>query len=262
MHVTTFASGSKGNCTLISDGETHILVDAGISMKRVKDNLAKYGLAVSDLGGVLITHEHSDHVNGLKMLAKHFKFDIYTTRAVANHLRWSSDDIAPLVKVINTTEDFTINTMKISAFQTSHDSSDSVGYVVQVDDFKIGYCTDTGMITNSIKNALTGVNIAVIECNHDIEMLRNGKYPMFLKRRVLSEEGHLSNIDCAEFCEHLFENGTKIAILAHLSGENNTPKVAFDTVVNKLQEKNLEFDVRVAPENGNCTAELRRKKVC
>ncbi len=261
MRVITFASGSKGNCTLVSDGATHLLIDAGISMKRIKTNLEAVCLSISDLSGILITHEHSDHTSGLKMLAKYHNVKIFTTRPIANHLCWTSDDIAPLMTIINAKEDFCLNSITITAFKTSHDSSDSVGFILKSSDFTVGYCTDTGMITNEIRNALSGANIVVIECNHDIEMLRNGPYPLFLKKRVLSEEGHLSNIDCAEFCEFLFENKTEIAILAHLSKENNTPDIAFNTVVNRLKATGLSFDVRVAPESSSCVAEIVRKNI-
>ena len=260
MRIVTFASGSTGNCTLISDGKTHILVDAGISMRRIQRCLAELSLSLQDISGVLITHEHRDHVAALATMVKRSEVLFFAPRTVANHLRWSVADIDGRINIITPGKEFSIENMEISAFNTSHDTDESVGYRISGSAL-IGYCTDTGCVTEEMILALSGVRAAVIEANHDEEMLRYGNYPYFLKRRVLSDRGHLSNAACANLAAVLCEKGAQKLILAHLSRENNRPELALDVVCRCLEGFGFLPEVSVAPMDGFCIVEVEGGEV-
>ena len=250
MRLVTFASGSGGNCSLVSGGDTHILIDAGISMRRIKTALASLGLHPDELSGVLITHEHRDHVAALATMLRQTGLRLYAPRTVANHLIWTVAGIEPRISIIAAGADFGIDGLIVRAFHTSHDTDESVGYRIAGDGAVLGYCTDTGCVTADMLNALTGVDAAVIEANHDEEMLRYGSYPYILKRRILSERGHLSNAACGELAVRLCAAGAVKLVLAHLSRENNRPDVALDTVARCLAARGMHPELYVAPESG------------
>ncbi|MGE4354495.1 MAG: MBL fold metallo-hydrolase [Oscillospiraceae bacterium] len=255
MRIVTFASGSTGNCTLISDGNTHILVDAGISMRRITNCLSRLSLTMQDIAGVLITHEHRDHVAALATMIKRSKINFFAPRTVANHLRFSLAGIDDRMNIIIPGKTFSVKDMTVTAFNTSHDTDESVGYRISGSAL-IGYCTDTGCVTDAMVAALSGVSAAVIEANHDEDMLRYGSYPYFLKRRVLSEHGHLSNAACGVFAAFLCQSGAEKFILAHLSRENNRPELALNTVCKYLKENGFSPEVSVAPMDGFCIVEV------
>lgn len=225
MKVQIFASGSSGNCLLISNGDTNILIDAGISMRRVENSLAQANLKLRDIRGVLITHEHSDHVSGLKMLIKHSDIRVFAPRTVAARLRGTIPEIDTHLVVIPVRAPFWIGNVRITAFHTPHDTDESVGYRIQGQK-SFAVATDMGCVTDEVETYLTGADAVLIESNHDIEMLKYGRYPVYLKRRILSDRGHLSNTCCAELAQRLAKSGTKQIILGHLSGENNRPEYA------------------------------------
>lgn len=254
MRVVTFASGSTGNCSLVSEGDTHILIDAGISMRRIKKALEQFSLTMADINGVFITHEHSDHVSGLKTMVKYNKPAIFAPRTVANHLIWAVTGIEEFMNIFPVGESFMVGCLEIKAFHTSHDTDESVGYVVEGGE-KLAYCTDTGCVTQEMMDAIAGASIAIIESNHDVAMLQDGEYPYYLKRRVLSDRGHLSNDDCAKLAEFLSRNGAKELILAHLSRDNNTPIIALQTVCDHLDRMEQYPRVQVAPVAEFCVIE-------
>lgn len=225
MKICVFASGSSGNCLLLSSGDTNILIDAGISMRRVVSALAQTGLTMENIGGVLITHEHSDHISGLKMLIKYYSVPVYAPRTVANRLRGMMPGIEDCLHVIPVGEQFVVGGVNVSAFHTPHDTDESVGYRIE-DGNVFALATDMGHVTDEVEQALTGADTVLIESNHDEEMLRYGPYPVYLKRRILSERGHLSNEGCALLARRLAEKGTRRIILGHLSRENNRPELA------------------------------------
>lgn len=245
MRIVTFASGSTGNCSLISDGGVNILIDAGISARRICDDLALLGLAPRDICGVLITHEHSDHISGLSVFCRKYGIKVYAPPLLCDILR-RDPKLCAEFEYIPLGERTDISGLSVTAFKTPHDSEFSCGYRVQGSSV-IAFATDTGHISDEMLTGLSGADIAVIEANHDVAMLKNGPYPYFLKRRVLSERGHLSNDDCAVLAQKLSESGTKHIILGHLSRENNTPSVAFETVYKGVSDKNTE--IYVAPAN-------------
>ena len=225
MKIKVFASGSGGNCLLLSDRDTHILIDAGISTRRLQQSLRAAGLDIRDIGGVLITHEHSDHVSGLKTLLRKSGLPVYAPHTVAARLCGFLPEAADFVRVIRTGEAFSLGGLRVRAFHTPHDTDESVGYRVEGSGI-FALATDMGHVTDEVLEGLSGADAVLIESNHDLDMLCNGPYPVRLKRRILSERGHLSNADCARLAEELVRKGTRTVILGHLSRENNRPELA------------------------------------
>lgn len=244
MRIVTFASGSTGNCSLITEGKANILIDAGISMRRVVSALGEFGLTPQDLCGVLITHEHSDHISGLSMLNKHYRLPIIAPTELCKVLSCVKPELTTSLNSVSVGEVFNIDTLKIRAFRTPHDAKFSVGYRFE-DSSVFAFATDTGSISDEMLDGLIGADTALIEANHDLDMLKNGPYPYFLKQRILSDHGHLSNNDCGKLAQSLANSGTKHIILGHLSKENNTPEKAYETVCNSLEGYNT--SVSVAP---------------
>ena len=255
MRITTFASGSSGNCVLVSMGDTHILLDAGISFKRIKDHLSLSGLTPEDLSAVLITHEHSDHIAGLGTMAKRCGVPVCAPRTVANHLRAAVPEIMGVLREIPVGEDFLAGDVTVRAFHTPHDTAESVGYRLSGDGGVFALATDMGEATEEIENGLLGADAVLIEANHDVDMLRMGPYPVHLKRRILSGHGHLSNENCAALAARLAESGTRYIILGHLSRENNTPSLAYRTVSAALEGFRGGVQLCVAPASERLTVE-------
>ncbi len=225
MKLSVFASGSSGNCLLLSGGGVELLIDAGISARRLSVSLNRCGLSLQDIGGVLITHEHSDHISGLKGLLRYSRAQVYAPRTVASRLRGMLPEVDERLTVIPVGEEFTLGRMRIRAFRTPHDTPESVGYRVECGGV-FSLATDMGCVTDEVRENLRGSDAVLIESNHDEEMLRYGPYPFVLKRRILSDHGHLSNANCAALARELAESGTETIILGHLSRQNNTPAVA------------------------------------
>ena len=225
MQISVFASGSSGNCLMVSGGDTHLLIDAGISMRRTQDALAASGHSLDEIIGVLITHEHSDHVSGLRMLLKYHRRPVDAPRTVASRLCGMIPELSQTLHVIPVGEDFAVGGFAVRAFHTPHDTDESVGYRVRGEG-EFALATDMGCVTEEIVQGLLGADTVLIESNHDEQMLRYGSYPVYLKRRILSERGHLSNANCALLARRLAEGGTSRIILGHLSRENNRPELA------------------------------------
>lgn len=246
MRIVTFASGSTGNCGLISDGGANILVDAGISMSRIVKGLAELGLTPRDMCGVLITHEHSDHVSGLKMLVKHHGVKVMAPTQLCRVLAEKIPEISQSLCPIPLDEEFLIGNTLIKSFCTPHDAQFSVGYRFE-GDAVFALATDTGCISAEMLEGLLGADVVLIEANHDEEILRSGPYPYYLKQRILARTGHLSNKDCGKLALMLANHGTRHIILGHLSRENNTPELAFAEVNAALSGTNTQLSV--APAN-------------
>ncbi len=221
-------SSSKGNCTYIGSSSEGILIDCGVSFSRIKKAMELNSLSLSAVKGVFITHEHHDHISGLKMLTKKTGIPVYAQSLTLDILyddgiiSSSAEDIKDNIEF----PDFTV-----SCFNTSHDTKESCGYRVDFSDGKsCCVCTDLGFVSETVREAVTGCNAALIEANYDEQMLRNGIYPAYLKERIRSSVGHLSNTDCGNFASELIAQGTTRIILGHLSQENNTPQTAEYTV--------------------------------
>ena len=251
MQIYTLASGSGGNCTLVRDSDTAVLIDAGISTKRIVCALTEIGLSPKDLSGILITHEHNDHICGLNTFVRHYDVSIFAPRTVANHLCWSIAGVEDYITILKAGEDYSICGLNVLPFHTPHDTPESVGYRIS-GSAVFGFCTDCGHVTSEVVEGLRGVDAAVIEANHDLEMLRMGSYPAQLKRRILSDSGHLSNDSCAALALELYGSGTRNMVLGHLSRENNRPSLALKSVLELLSKEGIDvqsdISVSVAPE--------------
>ncbi len=231
-------SGSSGNATYLScDGE-EFLIDAGVSCKRLCEALLAVGSGIERIRGIFVTHEHVDHINGLEVLSKKYNIPIYMNAKSARYFDCASghDFTKRSLRIMDAADKIRTENAEFEAFRTPHDSWGSVCYRVVTADDCFGLATDIGFVTKSVAAALIGCRNVVIESNHDIEMLKNGPYPIGLQDRILSKSGHLSNLECARFVPYLAEAGTEKIFLAHLSKENNTPDLAFAASRSALDE--------------------------
>lgn len=235
MRFTIFASGSSGNCALVSHGDTHLLVDAGISARRITAALAHWNLSAEHLSGCLITHAHADHIAGLATLSKRFSLPLYATAPAGRQVAYRLP-VDHLLHDLTPPEEFPIGDLTVRPIPTSHDSPGSVGYRFTAPDGRSAcLVTDLGVVTPQVEAAVEGVDLAVIECNHDIDSLQNGPYPYYLKSRIAGPQGHLSNADGARLCARCARSGAHTVVLAHLSRENNTPALARAAVSQALE---------------------------
>lgn len=207
MTLHTLSSGSQGNCLLLSDGDTHILVDAGISTRRIKAGLAQLELSMDELDGILITHEHTDHISGLATLIKHHSIPLYASPGTARQLAYRLAGVEPLLRPREPGCQFEVGQCLVTAFETSHDAAQSMDYRIDGSG-SVGILTDTGYVTDEAAQVLPGVSLLVLESNHDVEYLRSGPYPYTLKQRILGSQGHLSNDDAAAFAAQMAAGGT------------------------------------------------------
>jgi len=241
--MTVLASGSKGNCTLISAGRTRLLVDAGLSCRELLRRLALGGESGSGIDAILITHEHSDHVGGLNVLAKRLRVPVYMTGATHEaYRRYARDSSGNCIKLerlerFEAGRAFEIGEVTVTPFTIPHDAVDPVGFTFRSEGIKVGVCTDLGYMPASVKHHLHGCQILMIESNHDLEMLRGGPYPWAVKQRVMSRVGHLSNDALADFFTTDYDGGAEYLILAHLSEQNNHPEIARMTAERALGEQ-------------------------
>lgn len=263
MEVTTFASGSTGNSALIVAGGTRLLIDAGISFLKLRIFLEQMELTPDDIDGVLITHEHNDHIKGLQTLLRRSRIPLFAPRTVASRLWGMLPESDGRLETIPTEETFSIGDVCITAFPTPHDTPQSVGYRMEDGESTFCLCTDLGCVTDTVLDHLIGVDAAVIESNHDITRLKLGPYPVSLKRRILSDHGHLSNEACAQLAVTMAEHGTKQFILGHISKECNTPQLATCAVVQALSEAgHADVYVAPAPAEGRLTIPVKGRKSC
>ena len=257
MRLVVFASGSSGNCALVSGADTSLLIDAGISLRRIRAALRGEGLSLDDISAVLVTHEHSDHIAALRMMAKYCRMPVYAPGTVARYLDGQIPDLGERLRRISDNERLTLGGLTVTAFPTPHDTAQSVGYCIAGEEKRLGFCTDTGYVSEEMLQNLTGCDAALIEANHDLEMLFRGPYPVSLKRRILSEHGHLSNADCASLACTLAGSGTRQLVLGHLSRENNTPELARLAVRTALDEGGFaDVGLQVAPVAGALRVEI------
>lgn len=242
-------SGSTGNSYFIGSKSAGVLVDIGRSAKQTTNILKRCAVDPLAVNGILITHEHSDHVSGLRVFAARYQIPVFASVGTLTALESMGilDGSFPAYTIEGTLQ---LGDMQISTFRTPHDCAESLGYRIRTADNKVvTVATDLGYVTPEIEENLFGADLAVLESNHDIGMLRTGPYPYSLKRRILSDCGHLSNAACSELLPTLYENGTKRFMLAHLSRENNTPDIARQTAVCGMQMAGIEngYILDVAP---------------
>ena len=240
MELCSIASGSSGNCSYIGHNGTGFLVDAGISGKKIEAGLNSIGVEPSSLQGILITHEHSDHIKGIGVMARKYNVPIYGTAETINAmLRSSSIGRIPegLFHFVKPDHAFMINDIEVEPFSISHDAANPVCYTFKADQKKIGYATDLGKYDDYIINKLAESDLLFLEANHDVNMLMVGAYPYYLKQRILGDHGHLSNDLSASLIGELLHDKLKTVILAHLSKENNYEELAYETVVQGVDER-------------------------
>lgn len=253
--VCPLYSSSKGNATFVGNGDSGILIDAGVSCKRLIYGLNQAGLTAQSVKGIFITHDHSDHISGLKVFSSKFDIPIYAQKKTLEEL--FRKDAIGTSKVYEISDETIVaeNTdIEITAFETPHDTVQSCGYRIHTyDDINISVCTDLGFVTPTVEKAVMGSDVVLLESNYDLDMLRNGTYPFSLKQRILSNNGHLCNTDSAAFISRLIKNGTTRVILGHLSVENNTPTVAENTTLRALcdYKRNKDYILEVAPQESN-----------
>ena len=239
--ITPLFSGSSGNAILVSTEETRVLVDAGMSCKKIVEALTCVGVNPYDLQAVLITHDHSDHISALDVFTRKFSIPIFATRATWRgiHAAEKKAHSPELDHEIVTGEKTRIGELDILAFDTPHDAQGSCGYRFETGDHAIAIATDIGVMTPVIFEHLRGCEGILLEANYDKDMLWNGGYPYYLKKRIAGEGGHLCNDDCASTVARLCQEGTRHFILGHLSQENNLPQVAERTVLRAMTEASL-----------------------
>lgn len=245
-------SGSKGNSYYISSGGSGILIDAGRSAKQLENALLSNNIDIDSIRAIFVTHEHIDHIQGLRVFSSRHKIKVYASVQTLGALERLGAVNEKVISEPIDSRGVAIDNMLIKPFSTSHDCPGSVGYTVKLsNDVKIALATDTGIITDEMFDAISGSDAVIIESNHDVGMLMNGVYPYQLKRRILSSSGHLSNDDCSTLLPKLVESGAKRFILAHLSRENNMPVIAENSAVYELNQsgmkRNRDFTLMVAP---------------
>lgn len=243
MKVSVLSSGSKGNTTYIESNNVKILIDLGNTSKYVKEKLEDLGVFPGDIDAILITHTHVDHIGGLKIFAKKYNIPVYITEVMHKTL-----DYIDNYKLLE--DEFDIKDIHVTTIKTSHDAPDSRGYIISSENKSIVYITDTGYINKKYFDVLSNRNVYVMESNHDIEMLNNGSYPFNLRQRILSDKGHLSNYDSAKYLSSFIGNNTKCIILAHLSEDNNTEELAYNTLIERLNDSDTHVDnIIIAKQN-------------
>lgn len=233
LELCSIASGSSGNCICVGSDNTHVLIDAGISGKRIENGLNEIDLKTSEMQGILITHEHIDHIAGLGVLARRYGIPMYTTEGTMNailNIKSVGKIDKSLFRVIIPEQEFSIGDLTLKPLAISHDAADPVAYKVMSNDKSVAVVTDLGTYSQTLVDELQGLDALLLEANHDIKMLQTGGYPYPLKQRILGDRGHLSNERSGQLlCEVLHDHfGT--VVLGHLSKENNYEELAYEAV--------------------------------
>lgn len=248
--VCQLFSGSSGNSIYIACKDAKFLVDIGVSAKREENALKNIGVNPDEINAIFVTHEHSDHISGIRVFASRYNIPVFAHPDVLDYMKMHNK-INDKVNISSITDETEINSAKITPFFNSHDSVACYGYRFDLSDGrKVGICTDTGYVTDGARKNLCGCDLVFIESNHEITMLQNGPYTYDLKKRILSKKGHLSNRSCGEFACELVKNGTTRLVLSHISAENNTPDIAYQTTLCELLDagyrENSDFRLSVS----------------
>ena len=229
-------SGSSGNCTFVATDRVKILIDAGLSRRDTLRRLASIGEAPESLGAILVTHEHSDHVGGLARLAGPYRIPVYLTPSTQAALPPETE--LPAVETMRAGNSFQISNLTVEPFTVPHDAADPVGFRLSAEGVRIAIATDLGYLPENVKDYLRSCHCLIIESNHDLEMLRSGPYPWHLKQRIMSRDGHLSNMAVVDFLTSHFDSEARMVILTHLSRQNNHPEIARMAVASALESQN------------------------
>lgn len=242
------ASGSQGNCIYLGTEETKILIDCGISGKRCKEALAAIGVEITDIDAVLVSHEHGDHIRGLKVLAFRHGIPVLANHETAKAIVESLGG-CPKFKIFSTGESFQFADLEIHPFSIQHDAADPVAFTIRWSDLKLGFCTDLGFVSSLVSAHLQDCDYLYVEANHEPSMVHASPRPMVYKQRVLSRSGHLSNAACGQLLNAVFHSGLKHVHLAHLSSECNAPEVALKVVSEHLHSAGNTVELSVAHQS-------------
>lgn len=262
MRLCSIASGSSGNCIYVGSEATHLLVDIGISGKRAEGGLHELELTGRDIDGILITHEHADHIQGLGVIARKYGMPIYATRGTIAAIQACSslgNIDSSLFREVQEDKRFTIKDLTINPMRISHDAAQPVGYRIGYGNRRVAICTDLGTYNDYTVECLKGMDALLLEANHDVNMLQVGPYPYYLKQRILGDRGHLSNENSGRLLCRILHDNLKTVLLGHLSKENNLPELAFESVRMEIamgdnEYKAGDFDIRVARRSEVTTA--------
>jgi phosphoribosyl 1,2-cyclic phosphodiesterase len=243
------ASGSSGNAAFLSTGNTRILIDAGLSMKELARRLALIGESLESIDAILISHEHSDHVAGLPVLArsKKVRARVFLTRLTAPAIDWGGGQ--PRLETFQAGASFTVGDVEVTSFSIPHDALDPVAFCLEAGGARIGIVTDLGYIPASIKFHLRHTDLLMLESNHDLDMLKVGPYPWSIKQRVMSRVGHLSNLGMSEFLMQDLDPSTHRLVLGHLSEQNNHPEIVRMIASQSLEERGLRTQLSIAAQH-------------
>lgn len=262
MRLASIASGSSGNCIYIGSESTHLLVDAGISNKRIQQGLNEIGLKGQDLSGILITHEHSDHIKGLGVLARKYQVPIYSTQETLDEI-CSKQSLGEydkgLLHPILPDGEFEVGDLRICPFSIDHDAANPVAYRVWQGAKSAAVATDMGHYDEYIIRHLRGLDALLLESNHDVRMLETGPYPYYLKRRILGDHGHLSNENAGRLLSRILHDNLKKVLLGHLSKENNYEKLAYETVRLEIDQGETPYssrDFSISVAGRDCMSEI------
>ncbi len=250
MELRTLASGSSGNCLLLSHQGASLLMDAGISCRRITAALRSFEINPQALLGVCVTHEHSDHISGLATLIKQYRLPIYTSPGTSRQLCYRMAGLEELIRPLSPGTAAQAGPFALESFPTSHDAAEPMGFAFSAQGRKAAVVTDLGYVSDDILDGVLGAQAVVCEANYDVEQLRSGPYPYYLKKRILGDKGHLSNEAGAALALQCAQAGAHTVILAHLSAENNTPARALQTVQTVLSAGGFEHvTLAAAPRN-------------
>lgn len=239
------ASGSKGNVLYFGTDKTKLLIDAGISAKNVTERLQEIGVSIDEIDAIMISHEHTDHIAGLKALALKYAIPIFANMETAKAILEELEEL-PQFKIFTTGEPFIFQDLEIHPFAVPHDAREPVGFTIQTEEHKIGICTDLGFATSLVQHELKQCHVLYVEANHRPSMVHACARPPFYKERVLSGTGHLSNEDCGKLLVQIAHEGILQVYLAHLSSECNTPEVALNTVQEILKKEGITLPLTIA----------------
>ena len=244
MRMMSIASGSSGNCIYVGTGNTHILIDSGISNKRIESGLHEAGLSGKDLSGILITHEHSDHIKGLGVLARKYHLPVYGTENTLHAIK-AMNYLGPLPEdcffKVHPDAEFTIGDLTVLPFHIDHDAADPVAYRVTGENKSVAVATDMGHYNEYVVSHLLNLDALLLEANHDVRMLETGPYPYYLKMRILGDYGHLSNENSGRLLSRVLHDGLRHIFLGHLSKENNYEALALETVKLEINESDTPY---------------------
>lgn len=254
MRLCSIASGSSGNSIYVGSEATHLLVDVGISARRTEAGLSELGIPGRDIDGILVTHEHSDHIAGISVLARKYDIPIYATAGTIEAMKYNKctrDVPFDLYCEVEPDKKLIIKDMVINPMRISHDAAEPVGYRISYGNKRVAVCTDLGTYNEYTVESLRGMDALLLEANHDVNMLQVGPYPYYLKQRILGNRGHLSNENSGRLLCRVLHDDLKAVLLGHLSKENNLPELAYESVRLEINMGDnpynaADFDIRVA----------------